>query len=142
MTTLFATVDKFPRVASVMAVGGRRSFAGLVATLLPALLLLAAAARAHEPMPNVSIYAGSRGTGVPEAARARLLEIERFLTSEQASAPGAFRFGRSVVGLEGETMLCIAFQDAAKRELLLARLQPMVASVPLLNVGRSNCSVD
>ena len=115
-----------------------RRLAAATATLL---LVAATSVDADEPM-RVSIYAGSRGTGVPAEAHERLLDVERYLQAEQASSPGAFRFGKSVVGLEGETMLCIEFHDPATREAMLARLQPMVASVPLLSMGRSRCSID
>ena len=114
---------------------------GIRAGVAVAIVLAVAAASADERM-GMAIYAGSRGTGVPEAARSRLLDIERYLVDAQRSAPGAFRFRKSVVGLEGETMLCIVFDDPARREPLLARLQPMVAAVPLLSMGRSTCSVD
>ncbi len=111
-------------------------------TLLMTLPVLpAAASQPGAPPYKLSIYAGSRGDGVPQAAMARLRDIERYLASRSAVAGETVQVNKRVVGLEGETQLCIEMPRTEESARVLERLKSMVSAVPLLTLSATPCSV-
>lgn len=124
---------------------GTHSTAGLSAllmTLLMALSVVPVAASQLGALPyKLSIYAGSRGDGVPPTAMARLQDIERYLASRSATAGAAVQVSKRVVGLEGETQLCVEVPRTEEGARVLERLKSMVSAVPLLTLSTTPCSV-
>ena len=98
------------------------------------------AANANEVPYHLSIYAGSRGDGVPEEAIRRLGLIERYLTEWQARAHNTIWLKRNVVGLEGEIMLCVELARTEENAYVLERVKSMVSPVAMLSVSvTSSC---
>ena len=111
-------------------------------TLLMTLSVVPVAASQPGTLPyKLSIYAGSRGDGVPPTAMARLQDIERYLASRSATAGTAVQVSKRVVGLEGETQLCIEMPRTEEGARVLERLKSMVSAVPLLTLSTTPCSV-
>ena len=117
------------------------SSACLLLLLMALPTLPAAASQPGAPPYKLSIYAGSRGDGVPPAAMARLKDIERFLAGGTATAGVAAQVSKRVVGLEGETQLCVEMPRNEASARVLERLKSMVSAVPLLTLSTTPCVV-
>jgi hypothetical protein len=80
----------------------------------------------------------SRGKGVPATARKALGEIET-LVRDAGEEPG-IRVFRQTIGLEGETRLCVEFDDEALGKRLFARSRELAAGIDLMNLVVESCS--
>jgi hypothetical protein len=118
--------------------------------VLPVLLLIAAGsacagnditdrpgAASFEPR-SFTLYALSRGKGVPDAARAALADAEKAL--EDLQARGAdITITEERIGLEGETRLCATFADASLAEQTLEKIRRLASGVDLVNLTEEPC---
>ena len=94
--------------------------------------------RATVATSGVTLYALSRGKGVPDVTRKTYQAAREQL--KRAQADGLLsRFEESRIGLEGETRLCVEFADAQEAEKLIQRLRAMVDGVDLLNLIEEPC---
>ena len=102
----------------------------------------AAAPEAAAPgPPSLAIYALSRGTGVPERAKAALAEARSMLEALQGSGAD-LRISQERIGLEGETRLCARFADPQQAEAAFERLSQIVQGVDLVNLVREPCGTE
>ena len=91
------------------------------------------------PIPEgISIYALSRGTGVPEEAR-KILEEVRILLKEAQDQGTVTRLVDRRIGLEGETQLCAEFSDAHASQNIVSQIRKISEGVDLLNVKPEPC---
>ncbi|MEN8174156.1 MAG: hypothetical protein ABFS23_00220 [Pseudomonadota bacterium] len=84
-----------------------------------------------------SVYALSRGKGVPDEARAVLEQAALWLDEAARESPVEIR--RTRIGIEGETRLCATFQDRAIADALLMRIRELAQDVDLVNVMVGPC---
>jgi hypothetical protein len=113
------------------------------AVLLATCTVHACAQSVREPVPAVpaalQVAALSRGSGVPDATRRAFDSIAARL--EAARADGSVvSVERSVIGLEGETRLCVELRDEAARSALEPDIRRLSAGVELLEIKWSACS--
>ena len=87
---------------------------------------------------SFSIYALSRGKGVPEQARKVLEEARTLLQSAQKDGV-VTRLIDQRIGLEGETRLCAEFRDVDSARKFFARIQDLGQEVDLINVKNEPC---
>jgi hypothetical protein len=90
------------------------------------------------PPQSFSIYALSRGKGVPEEARKVLDKARAFLkmAREQGTVT---RLTDQRIGLEGETRVCVELKDADSSSELFSHIQQMSLGVDLINVKIESC---
>jgi hypothetical protein len=89
--------------------------------------------------PGIEVLALSRGAGVPEATRQVFEAIVARV--EAARAEGrVVEINQSIIGLEGETRLCVVFTDEVALELLGPELRDLSAGVELLQLRQNGCS--
>lgn len=89
---------------------------------------------------SLTLYAGSRGTGVPPAALERLHEVRRLLDRQKEALPhGRLRYAQSTAGLEGEQRLCVELAPGPRSAELIAQVRTMVAGTPMLSVSEAPC---
>jgi len=110
-----------------------------------ALVLLAALASPGEApgtaAPEVtafSVYALSRGKGVPPEAREALRRVDELVDGDRRRGIGV-RTRRTRVGLEGETRLCVEYACAADARRALEQVEKIVEDVDLVNLVRGPC---
>jgi hypothetical protein len=97
-----------------------------------------AASSASEPM-SFAVSALSRGTGVPERARAVLAETEEVVaTMRREGADVALTKER--IGLEGETRLCLTFADPSLARQALERVRAFASGVDLVDLTQGPCA--
>jgi len=87
---------------------------------------------------SFSIYALSRGKGVPEEAR-NVLEEARALLKTAHEQGAVTRLSDQRIGLEGERRVCAEFRDADSASEWFSRIQQMSEGVDLLNVKIESC---
>ena len=87
---------------------------------------------------SVSIYALSRGTGVPEEAR-KVLDEARILLKKAEDQGTVTRIIDRRIGLEGETQLCAEFRDAASSREIVSHIRNISEGVDLINVKVESC---
>lgn len=87
---------------------------------------------------SVSIYALSRGTGVPEKAR-KVLEEARTLLKKAEDQGIVTRLIDRRIGLEGETQLCAEFSDADSSREIFSHIRNISEGVDLINVKVESC---
>ena len=87
---------------------------------------------------TVSIYALSRGTGVPEEAR-KVLEEARILLKKAEDQGIVTRLIDRRIGLEGETQLCAEFGDANAYREIFSHIRNISEGVDLINVKVESC---
>ncbi len=89
---------------------------------------------------RLTLYAGSRGTGVPAQALERLHEVRRLLDrQEEALRSGRLRYTQSTVGLEGEQRLCIELRAGPDGAGLAERIRTLVSGTPMLSLSEAPC---
>lgn len=86
---------------------------------------------------SITITALSRGRGVPTATRDMFRQLRQQLETEHAQAVTDLSVER--IGLEGETRLCVRFQQRAQAEAALARLKQQAGDVELLDISAASC---
>ncbi len=87
---------------------------------------------------SVSVYALSRGKGVPDEARQVLEHARQMLKVEQEKGE-VNRVVDQRIGLEGETRVCAEFQDDDIAERFFEALHRLSNGVDLLNVKKEAC---
>ena len=87
---------------------------------------------------SFSVYALSRGTGVPERTRQVFQEIRALL--EDAQRQGKIvRLQQTRIGLEGETRLCVECSSSAVAQELFEKIRVLSKGVELLTVVMETC---
>jgi len=88
---------------------------------------------------SFAVYALSRGKGIPERTRNIFNGIVG--TLEQAKKDGkAMNIGQSRIGIEGETRLCVEFNDSQFGMTMAAQIQNSIQNVDLLSLKIEQCS--
>jgi len=95
--------------------------------------------RAPEASFAVTIYALSKGAGVPAAARSALNDA-RTLLERLEREHRVRRITASRIGLEGETRLCAEFADQQAARETLEQLRHLAHDVDLLTVTDEPCA--
>lgn len=125
-----------------------RSLKGVLFILvMPILLIEAGAGCAEINAPesgaatpsSFSVYALSRGKGVPDEAR-QVLDQSRHLFNRGHDQGEVKRIVDRRIGLEGETRLCAEFSDEKAADTLFEQIQRLSLGVDLVNVKRELCS--
>lgn len=95
-----------------------------------------------EPLPSspqsFSVYALSRGKGVPDKAR-KVLEEARNMFKAAQERGEVSRFTDQRIGLEGETRLCVEFVNADTARNIFSEIQNIGHGVDLLNIKVEPC---
>ena len=87
---------------------------------------------------SFSIYALSRGKGVPKGTRKVFEEIQEML--EEAKAKGqVLSMKRTRFGLEGETQLCAEFVNSESAQRMYEELEQFTVEIDLLNLVKEPC---
>lgn len=87
---------------------------------------------------SFSVYALSRGRGVPGEARQVLQESRRLLNQAQKKGE-VKRIVDRRIGLEGETRLCVEFSDEQAAKRLFGQIQHLSDGVDLVNLKKEPC---
>jgi len=90
------------------------------------------------PPQSFSIYALSRGKGVPAEARNVLDKARAFLKMAQEEGT-VTRLTDQRIGLEGETRVCVELRDADSASELFSHIKQMSLGVDLINVKIESC---
>ncbi len=87
---------------------------------------------------SFSVYALSRGKGVPKETRKVFEKIQEML--EEAKAKGEVRsMKRTRFGLEGESKLCAVFESAELTQRMYDELEQLTVEIDLLNITNEPC---
>jgi hypothetical protein len=87
---------------------------------------------------SFAVYALSRGSGVPPEARRALEEVQQ-LVDEDRRDGAVVQSRRTRIGLEGETRLCVEYEDAEAAKRALERARATVRDVDLVNLVVGPC---
>ena len=124
-----------------------RSIKGILLLLAMPILLIEAGAGCAEiktPEPKVSmpssfsVYALSRGKGVPDEAR-RVLDHARQILKQGQEQGEVKRLVDRRIGLEGETRLCAEFADKQVADRFFDQLHRLSLGVDLVNITKETC---
>jgi hypothetical protein len=88
--------------------------------------------------PSIEILALSRGRGVPDEARAALESIKSVVVRLQREG-SVIASEEAVIGLEGETRLCVVFKDQAAARTTQTELTKIGAAIDLLEIRNVMC---
>ncbi|MDT3775945.1 hypothetical protein PJI16_00025 [Nitrospira sp. MA-1] len=88
---------------------------------------------------SISVYALSRGKGVPDQAREVLAQSRTLLKSAQERGE-VRRMVEQRIGIEGETRLCAEFSDTESAHSMIEQIQLLGQGVDLINVKVEPCS--
>ena len=87
---------------------------------------------------SFSVYALSRGSGVPEAASELILELRsRYQANGAQKEVSEFIDDR--IGLEGETRICIKFASASAAQTAWKDVQVLIGSKELIDLRAEEC---
>jgi hypothetical protein len=89
-------------------------------------------------MNSFSVYALSKGKGVPEKTRQALQQIRALLEDAQRQG-NVVQLKQTRIGLEGETRLCAEFSSATVAQELFEQSRKLSAGIELLNVVMEPC---
>lgn len=96
-------------------------------------------AAGSEDTPRVfGVYALSRGKGVPEEAREAMKAVAAIVEADRERGI-AVRSERTRLGLEGETRLCIEYDDEDAAAAALRSISEAVEGVDLMNLEVESC---
>jgi hypothetical protein len=124
-----------------------RSIKGILLLLAMLILMIEAGAGCAEiniPAPKVSVsssfsvYALSRGKGVPDEAR-RVLDRARQILKQGQEQGEVKRLVDRRIGLEGETRLCAEFADETVADRFFHQLDRLSLGVDLVNTTKESC---
>jgi hypothetical protein len=87
---------------------------------------------------SISVYALSRGKGVPDQAMEVLAQTRTLLKAAQERGE-ALRVVEQRIGIEGETRLCVEFSHAESALPLIDQIQQLGQGVDLINVKVEPC---
>ena len=88
---------------------------------------------------SISVYALSRGKGVPDPAREVLAQTRTLLKAAQERGE-VLRVVEQRIGLEGETRLCAEFSHAESAGIMIEQIRQLGQGVDLINVKVEPCS--
>ncbi len=92
-----------------------------------------------EPVPHsFSVYALSRGKGVPEQAREVLVQSRTLLKAAQERGE-VLRMVEQRIGIEGETRICAQFSNVEKALTMMDQIKKIGQGVDLVNVKAEPC---
>lgn len=124
-----------------------RSIKGVLLLLAMPILLIesgvgcaeikASESRASAP-PSFSVYALSRGKGVPDEARQVLAHARQIFKQGQEQGEVKRLVDRRI-GLEGETRLCAEFADEQAADRYFEQLRRRSLDVDLVNIKKETC---
>ena len=100
--------------------------------------------QAPTPTPAVeftsfAVFALSRGKGVPPAAREVIRKVTEIVDAEKRRGVRV-EARRTRIGLEGETKLCVEYENAAEARLAHEQIDKLVKDVDLVNLVAGPCS--
>jgi hypothetical protein len=87
---------------------------------------------------SFAVYALSRGKGVPPEARRALDEVQDLIDEDRRRGV-AVESRRTRIGLEGETRLCVEYEDPAPAKKAQRRARDIVEGVDLVNLVVGPC---
>lgn len=87
---------------------------------------------------SFSVYALSRGSGVPPAAREAQQKVQELVDSDRSRGVDV-NVRATRIGLEGERKLCVTYADAQEAARALESVRAMVQGVDLVNVVVEPC---
>ncbi len=87
---------------------------------------------------SISVYALSRGKGVPEQAREVLARSRTLLKAAQERGE-VLRMVEQRIGIEGEIRLCAEFSHAESAQSMIDQIQQLGQDVDLINVKVEPC---
>ncbi|HNP29629.1 MAG TPA: hypothetical protein PKK23_11325 [Nitrospirales bacterium] len=87
---------------------------------------------------SISVYALSRGKGVPDQAM-EVLNQSRTLLQAARERGEVLRVVEQRIGLEGETRLCAEFSQAVSAHSMIDRIQQLGQGVDLIDVKVEPC---
>ena len=90
-------------------------------------------------MKTFTVSALSRGKGVPREAREALASVRKILEEDRARG-AAVTWQSTRLGLEGETRLCVRYEDPAAAAEAYARARALVGGIDLVNVAAEPCA--
>lgn len=88
--------------------------------------------------PSLEVLALSRGRGVPDKTFETFQSITA-LAEAAVDSGQVISLSRQVIGLEGETRLCIVLRDDEALNELGDRIRALAKNVELLQVNENNC---
>lgn len=83
----------------------------------------------------------SRGRGVPAEARELLRQAQLLIDRDRENGV-AVRSETTRLGLEGETRLCVGYEDRESAEETLRQIERMAEGVDLVNLAVGSCWTD
>jgi hypothetical protein len=90
------------------------------------------------PSKGFSVYALSRGKGVPAAARNALRQVREAVEADRSRGVGV-RVETSRLGLEGEARVCAEYDDPEDARLALDRARALVKGIDLVDLVVEPC---
>lgn len=88
--------------------------------------------------PSISVYALSRGKGVPDQAQEVLAQTRMLLKSAQEHGE-VQRVTDQRIGIEGETRLCAEFSHSESAQTIIDQIQRLSQGVDLINLKVEPC---
>jgi hypothetical protein len=95
----------------------------------------------EEGVRSFAVYALSRGTGVPDAAREAQEKVQELIEFDRGRGV-VVTIQATRIGIEGERRLCVTYADAQEAARALERVRAMVQGVDLVNVVVEPCAPD
>jgi len=87
---------------------------------------------------SFAVYVLSRGQGVPAEARAAQRRIRELVEADQGRGVRV-SVATTRIGIEGESKLCVQYEDAEAGELAFGRATAVAEGVDLIRVERDPC---
>ena len=91
------------------------------------------------PFTSFAVFALSRGKGVPPAAREVILKVTEMVDAEKRRGVRV-EARRTRIGLEGETKLCVEYENAADARAAHEQIDKLVKDVDLVNLVPGPCA--
>lgn len=93
---------------------------------------------ARAPIKSFAVYALSRGKGVPPEAREALRKVVELAEEDQRRGVKV-TVTTTRIGIEGETRVCIAYEDPQEGARAYERARAIVKNVDLVNLAVEPC---
>lgn len=91
------------------------------------------------PFTSFAVFALSRGKGVPPAAREVIRKVTEIVDAEKRRGVRV-EVRRTRIGLEGETKLCVEYEQAADAVAAHGQVEKLAKDVDLVNLVAGPCS--
>jgi hypothetical protein len=86
-----------------------------------------------------SVYALSRGSGVPAEARAAQQKVQALVEADRKRGVRV-SVEATVIGIEGERRLCVTYDNPQEGAQALARARAIVNGIDLVNLVEEPCT--